>query len=70
LHNVYIHKLKVLNKPAFDRFKLAEVHAEAPEDFGQSVVKRVGEEEGDYPLDDKEIAPITTREFTEEPDQM
>jgi len=75
LHNVYIHKLKVLNKPAFDRFKLAEVHAEAPEDFGQSVVKRAEEdEEGGYVPregeEEREIAPITQREFTDDPEQM
>jgi small subunit ribosomal protein S3Ae len=74
LHNVYIHKLKVLNKPAFDRFKLAEVHAEAPEDFGQSVVKRTEEEEVQYQtpegMEEPEIAPITVREFTDDPEQM
>jgi len=39
LHNVYVHKLKILNKPAFDRFKLAELHNEKPEDFGGTVRK-------------------------------
>jgi len=72
LHNVYIHKLKVLNKPAFDRFKLAEVHAEAPEDFGQSVVKRAEEDEEGYVQggEEQEIVPMTQREFTEEVEQM
>jgi len=37
LHNVYVHKLKILHKPAFDRFKLAELHNEKPEDFGGTV---------------------------------
>jgi len=46
LHNVYIHKMKILNKPAFDRFKLAEVHAETPEDFGDAVLQRRSEEPG------------------------
>jgi len=50
LHNVYVHKLKILNKPPFDRFKLADLHNEKPEDFG-SIVKKTEEtdfqEQGD-----------------------
>jgi len=42
LHNVYVHKLKILNKPPFDRFKLADLHNEKPEDFG-SIVKKTEE---------------------------
>jgi len=34
LTNVYIHKVKVLQKPAFDRYKLNELHAEKAEDVG------------------------------------
>jgi len=34
LQNVYVHKLKILNRPAFDRFKLADLHNESPQDFG------------------------------------
>jgi len=50
LHNVYIHKLKILHKPAFDRFKLAEVIGEKPEDWGQSKkTKKTSEEEGEGP---------------------
>jgi len=44
LHNVYIHKLKILHKPAFDRFKLAEVIEEKPEDWGRSKVAKKTEE--------------------------
>jgi len=47
LHNVYIHKLKMLNKPSFDRFKLAEVIEEKKEDWGQSKKKK-DENEGEY----------------------
>jgi len=36
LTNVFIHKVKVLQKPMFDRFKLAELHSEKPEgDIGK-----------------------------------
>jgi len=45
LHNVYVHKLKILNKPPFDRFKLADLHNEKPEDFGSIVKKK---EETDF----------------------
>jgi len=44
LHNVFIHKLKILHKPAFDRFKLAEVIEEKPEDWGRAKVTKKTEE--------------------------
>jgi len=74
LQNVYVHKLKILNKPAFDRFKLAEVHAESPEDWsGQAVKKSPAEEEYDQTFTEQqeltEIPDSKTHEFTEV-DQM
>jgi len=52
---------------------LAEVHAEAPEDFGQSVVKRAEEDEGEGGYgqgEEQEIVSMTQREFTEDVEQM
>jgi len=66
LHNVYVHKLKILNKPAFDRFKLADLHNEKPEDFG-TVAKKSTEDgfgtEGDFGADDQ--LGSTKRTFSE-----
>jgi len=45
LHNVFAHKMKILNKPAFDRFKLAEVHAETYEDYGTATRKTEDDEQ-------------------------
>jgi len=56
LTNVYIHKVKVLARPNFDRYKLLELHAEKPENFGKDTRKLDipgGEEvagEGDEPF--------------------
>jgi len=66
LHNVYIHKLKILHKPAFDRFKLAEVIEEKPEDWGQSKNKnpRKTEEEEYETKDDVEYQSGKVNTFT------
>jgi len=67
LHNVYIHKLKILHKPAFDRFKLAEVIDEKPEDWGQSKKKKTEEnDEKEYETkDDVEYQSGKVNAFTE-----
>jgi len=46
LNNVYVHKLKILNKPPFDRVKLNEIQNESPEDFG--LVQKKGEVEEEF----------------------
>jgi len=46
LHNVYIRKAKILKRPKFDAYKLAEVHTEggATEDTGTAVGETVTQE--------------------------
>jgi len=49
LTNVYIRKCKVLKKPKFDAFKLAEMHtAEAAEDAGVAVQEVAAIPETDF----------------------
>jgi len=68
LHNVYIHKLKILHKPAFDRFKLAEVIGEKPEDWGQSKKTKKTEEDEEYETKDDVEYQGGSRENTFTPD--
>jgi len=72
LHNVFIHKLKILIKPDFDRFKLAEVIQEAPEDWGQSKKTKQDKEEYEEYETKEGVEYQTGREntFTDNQDQM
>jgi len=40
--------MKILNKPAFDRFKLAEVHAETFEEYGSTVRPTEDDDKNQY----------------------
>eukprot|EP01130_Rhizamoeba_saxonica_P003861 TRINITY_DN15_c0_g1_i1.p1 TRINITY_DN15_c0_g1~~TRINITY_DN15_c0_g1_i1.p1 ORF type:complete len:280 (+),score=77.87 TRINITY_DN15_c0_g1_i1:75-914(+) len=53
LQNVYIHKLKVVQKPTFDKHKLAELHAEKAENFG-------------VPLQEEAVAPTLNKGIEDE----